>query len=80
MPQVQGLGRGRMRCYGCFHARTLEGITMAHDEEPLLSNPPTQEMAAHVNDYGRFTQLLKWGAIVCLIVGLLWTLIVKAYW
>ena len=23
---------------------------------------------------------LKWGAIVCLIVGVLWTLIVKAYW
>ena len=53
---------------------------MAHDEEPLLANPPTQEMSVHVNDYSRFTQLLKWGAIVCLIVGVLWTLIVKAYW
>ncbi|HEX2803449.1 MAG TPA: hypothetical protein VHN55_05640 [Sphingomicrobium sp.] len=42
---------------------------MAHDEEPILTNPPTQEVARHVNDYSRFTALLKWGAIVSLIVA-----------
>ena len=53
---------------------------MAHEEEPLLASPPTQDVAHHVNDYGRFTKLLKWGAIVCLIIGLVWMLLVKAYW
>ena len=43
---------------------------MAH-EEPLLNNPPTQEVAHHVKDYERFTKLLKWGAIVCFIVALI---------
>ena len=41
---------------------------MAH-EEPLLDNPPTQEMAHHVSDYDRFTKLLKWGAIASFAVG-----------
>lgn len=53
---------------------------MAHDEEPLLTNPPTQEAAVHVRDYERFIRLLKYGAVICLIVGLTWMLIVKAYW
>ena len=50
------------------------------EHEPILESPPTQDMAAHVNDYGKSITLVKWGAIVCLIVGLLWTMIVKAYW
>lgn len=50
------------------------------EEEPLLVSPPTQDAAAHVRDYVRFTKLLKWGAIGCLIIGLVWMLIVKAYW
>ena len=53
---------------------------MAHDEEPLLANPPSQDVAAHVDDYSRFIKLLKWGAIICLIVGVVWTIIIKAYW
>ena len=53
---------------------------MAHEEKPLLSSPPTEVVAHHVNDYGRFTKLVKWGAIVCLIIGLIWMLLVKAYW
>ena len=53
---------------------------MAHDEEPILAEPGTHEMAHHVADYGSFTRLFKYGAIVCLIVGLVWLLIVKAYW
>ena len=50
------------------------------DDESILASPPTQEMAHHVADYTRFTQLFKYGAIVCLIIGLVWLTIVKAYW
>ena len=57
----------------------FEGNLMA-EEEPLLNSPPTQDMVHHVGDYSNFTKLLKWGAIICFIVGLLWVSIVKAYW
>jgi hypothetical protein len=50
---------------------------MAHDEEPLLASPPTQEMAVHVRDYGHFTRMFKWGAIICGIIGLIVLLILK---
>jgi hypothetical protein len=50
------------------------------EEDPILTSPPTPEAAAHLRDYSNFTRLLKWGAVVCLIVGLLWMLIVKSYW
>jgi hypothetical protein len=39
------------------------------EEESILASPPTQDVAVHVHDYVRFTQLLKWGAIICLIIG-----------
>ena len=42
---------------------------MAHDEETILTSPPTQEVARHVDDYSRFTAILKWGAIICLIIA-----------
>lgn len=43
---------------------------MSHaDEEPLLASPPTQEAAYHVKDYLRFTQMMKWGALGCLVIG-----------
>lgn len=41
------------------------------EEEPILTNPPTQEMGRHVHDYEKFTKLFKWGAISALIVGLI---------
>lgn len=47
------------------------------EEEPLLASPPTQDVAIHVRDYERFTKLLKWGAIVCFIVGLIVLMILK---
>jgi hypothetical protein len=50
------------------------------EEEPLLTSPPTKEAAVHVNDYLRFTQLMKWGALVCLVIGLLSLMLIKAYW
>jgi len=39
------------------------------DDESLLTNPPTHEVAVHVRDYTRFTKLMKWGALFCLVVG-----------
>lgn len=53
-----------------------EGNSMA-EEEPLLTSPPTQDVAIHVRDYERFTRLLKWGAFTCLIVGFIVLLILK---
>jgi hypothetical protein len=47
------------------------------DDESLLTNPPTQDVAVHVRDYTRFTQLLKWGALTCLLVGFFVLLILK---
>lgn len=41
------------------------------EEEPILTDPPTQDVAVHVRDYTRFVQLLKWGAIVALITALI---------
>ena len=50
---------------------------MAHEEEPLLTSPPTHEVATHVRDYEKFTHMMKWGAITCLIVGFIVLLILK---
>jgi hypothetical protein len=47
------------------------------DEESILASPPTQEMAHHVADYARFTKMFKWGAVVCLIIGLIVLMILK---
>jgi hypothetical protein len=52
---------------------------MAHDE-PAMTENGSQEISSHVHDYSSFTRLLKWGAIICLVVGLVWMSIVKAYW
>jgi hypothetical protein len=55
----------------------MKGNGMAEEEEPLLAHPPTQEVAVHVRDYERFTKLLKWGALTCLLIGFLVLLILK---
>ena len=47
------------------------------EEEPLLVSPPTQDVAMHVHDYARFTRMMKWGALTCLVIGLLVLLILK---
>ena len=47
------------------------------EEEPILVSPPTHEMAHHVADYSRFTKILKWGAITCLIIVFIVLLILK---
>ena len=46
------------------------------EEEPLLTNPPTPEVARHVRDYSRFVMLLKWGAIVSLITAFIVLLLI----
>ena len=46
------------------------------EEDPALV-PTTHEMAVHVDNYERFTRMMKWGAITCLIVGLIVLLILK---
>ena len=47
---------------------------MAEDES-ILTNPPTQDVAIHVRDYTRFTKLLKWGALACLVIAFIVLLI-----
>ena len=42
---------------------------MAEDES-ILTNPPTEDVAVHVRDYSRFVRLFKWGAVVSLITAL----------
>ena len=58
-----------------MEARNNEGSLMA-DDESLLTNPPTQDVAIHVHDYVRFIKLLKIGAGVCLVIGLIVLLII----
>ena len=50
------------------------------EEEPLLASPPTHDVAVHVHDYARFTRMMKWGGIVCLIVGVFSLLFIASYW
>ena len=45
-----------------------QGISMA-EQEPILTDPPTHEVAVHVRDYSRFTKLIKWSAITCLVIA-----------
>lgn len=47
------------------------------EEEPILVSPPTQDVAVHVRDYTRFIRLLRYGAIVCLIVAFIVLLLLK---
>ena len=47
------------------------------EEEPLLTSPPSQDAAAHVRDYSRFTTMLKWAAIVCFIIAMLVIMIIS---
>ena len=39
------------------------------DDESILTDPPTKEVAVHVRDYERFTRLLMIGALTCLVIG-----------
>ena len=39
------------------------------EQEPILTDPQTHEMEEHVEGYERFTQMMKWGTIACLIIA-----------
>ncbi len=41
------------------------------EEEPLLTDPPTQDVAVHVRDYTAFIKLLKWGAIGSFLIAMI---------
>ena len=53
------------------------GTFMAHEEDSILTSPPTPEVARHVQDYSRFTALFKWGAIVSLITAFIVLMIIS---
>ena len=40
-------------------------------EEPLLTSPPTQDVAVHVRDYERFIKMFKISALVCLVIAII---------
>lgn len=50
---------------------------MMAEEESLLVSPPTQDVAVHVHDYTRFTKMMKWGALACLVIGFIVLLILR---
>ena len=56
---------------------SVRGENCMAEEESILVSPPTQDVAVHVRDYTRFTQLLKYGAIICFMVGFIVLLILK---
>jgi uncharacterized membrane protein len=57
--------------------RSLEKGKFMAEDESLLVSPPTQDVAVHVRDYLRFTQMFKWSALVCLVIGFIVLLILK---
>jgi len=74
---MRGLGRGASLVMDAANAepelkraQTQEGISMA-EEEPLLTNPVTHDVAVHVEDYAKFTHLFKWGAIGAFVVAMI---------
>ena len=60
----------------CEAAR-LKGQEMDDEDETLLTHPGSPEVATHVRDYERFITMFKYGAIICLIIGLIVLLILK---
>ena len=39
------------------------------EEEPILTHPPTPEVARHVDDYSRFIWMVKWSTISAAVIG-----------
>jgi hypothetical protein len=42
---------------------------MANNEEPILSEPQSQDVAVHVRDYTSFIKMVKWTALICAVLG-----------
>lgn len=70
----EGLGSDSGLVMGVQAQRAREGSEMA-DDESILTNPPTQDVAMHVRDYERFTKLVTRGALTCLVIGFIVLLI-----
>lgn len=68
------LGEGKRVVMHAFSEQL--GTIMAHEEDPILTNPLTPEVARHVHDYSRFTTMLKWGAATALIIALIMVFII----
>jgi len=81
MPRPAGVSEAANALLWTLPRRDLErGELLMAEDESILVNPPTQDVAVHVQDYTRFTKLLKWGAAICLVIGLLSLVIIKSYW
>jgi hypothetical protein len=74
---LKSLGAPERLVMGLFgNNAATPGSSMAEDE-PILVNPPTQDVANHVRDYSRFVHWLKWGAIIALLTALFVMLIIS---
>ncbi|HVL77956.1 MAG TPA: hypothetical protein VM346_01585 [Sphingomicrobium sp.] len=40
------------------------------EQEPILADPPTQDVAVHVSDYSRFITLMKWGTAISFLIAM----------
>lgn len=56
-------------------SQDMRGSVMA-EEEPILRDPGSPEVAKHVRDYESFTTLLKWSAIVALVIAFIVILLI----
>jgi hypothetical protein len=50
---------------------------MAHEEPVGAAAGTGDDVAVHERDYARFTTMFKWGAVICLIIGLIVLMILK---
>jgi len=39
------------------------------EQEPILTDPQSHDVAVHVRDYMSFTKLVKWTLLVSLVLG-----------
>ena len=47
------------------------------DVDPILQETADPEVNTHVRDYSRFVQLLKWGAILSLVIAFIVLLLIS---
>ena len=39
------------------------------NEEPILTEPQSQDVAAHIRDYTSFIKMVKWTALISVVLG-----------
>ena len=74
---LKGLGAQGRLVMGLSHKHAATSGSIMAEDESILVNPPTQDVAHHVRDYTRFVQMFKWGAIIALISGLFVMIIIS---